>query len=122
VQIGPLPVFLLAAADDELVLLDRDVQLVAGEARHGERDPQPIRLALGAGEALDVVGRITVASGAGDAVERTLDGFEAEQERRIQCRRTRHIGSPSGASVTPRPSGARRSTMIWLSFPLVQEA
>ena len=46
-QISPLPV-LLATTDHELVFLDRDLELVAGETGHRQRDAQALRLALGA--------------------------------------------------------------------------
>jgi hypothetical protein len=52
VQVGPSVFLLLAAADHQLVLLDRHVQLVAAEAGDGERDAQPFGLALGTGQAL----------------------------------------------------------------------
>ena len=39
-------VVLLPSADDELVLLDRHVELIAGEARDRQRDPQALGLAV----------------------------------------------------------------------------
>ena len=47
--------FGLLAADDELIFLDRDGQLVGREARDGQRDRQKLLAGL-----LDIVGRITV--------------------------------------------------------------
>ena len=75
-----LLVVLLAPADHELALLDRHVELIAREARDRERDPQTLGLAVLTGDPLDVVGRVAV-GGLGDAVERTLDLVESEQER-----------------------------------------
>jgi len=72
-------VVLLPAADDQLVLLDSHVELIAGETRNRQRDPQTFRLAVLACDPLDVVGRIAV-GGLGDAVERTLDLVKSEQE------------------------------------------
>ncbi len=84
-QIGALPVVLLAPADHELVFLQRDLELVARETGHRQRDAQAIGLVLArAGETLDIVGRIAVAGGARDPVERTLDRLEPQQERGIQ--------------------------------------
>ena len=74
-----LLVILLPSTNDELALLDRYVELVAGEARDCQRDPQAVGLAVGTSDPLDVVGRIAVGS-LGDAIERTLDLVEPEQE------------------------------------------
>ena len=73
-------VVLLAAANDELVFLNGHIELVAGKTRNRERDAQPFRLPIGAVAALDVVGRITVGT-FDDAVERTLDFVESQEER-----------------------------------------
>jgi len=82
-------VVLLTAANDELALLDADVELVAVEARDRQRDAQPFRLAVLAGDPLDIVGWVAVRR-LGDAVERTLDLVEAEQEGTGQRRNARH--------------------------------
>jgi hypothetical protein len=79
VKIMVLLVVLLPSTDDELVLLDRYIELIAGEARDCQRDLQAVRLAVCAGDPLDVVGRIAVSS-LGDAIKRTLDLVEPEQE------------------------------------------
>ena len=73
-------VVLLPPANNELALLDRNHQLVAGEPGNGKRDPQPLRILRVAREPFDIVGRVTV-RGFGDAIERTLDLIEAEQKR-----------------------------------------
>jgi len=73
-------VVLLAPADHELVLLDRDLELVTGKTRNGKRDTQPLWVLRVTCEPLDVVGRIAI-GGLGDAVERTLDLIESEEER-----------------------------------------
>src|SRR5262249_49450479 len=80
---------LLASADDELALLDRHVELITGEARDRQRDPQALGLAVLAGNALDIVGRIAV-RGLGDTIERTLDLVESEQEGAGQRRNSGH--------------------------------
>src|SRR3982751_6657216 len=72
-------VVLLAAPDYELVFLNRYIELVAGKSRHRERDAQPFGLAVAAIAALDVVGRIAVGA-FDDAIERTLDFVESQQE------------------------------------------
>ena len=53
---------------------------IAGEASDRQRDAQALRLAVRAATAFDVVGRITVCA-FHDAVERTLDLVESQQER-----------------------------------------
>src|SRR5262245_14439083 len=89
VEVLPGLVVLLPAANDELAFLDRDVELVAVEARDRQRDAQPFRLAVLAGNPLDIVGRIPVRR-LRDPIERTLDLVEAEQEGTGQRRNTRH--------------------------------
>ena len=66
-------------ANEELAFLDRDVELIAGEAGDRQRDAQALGVPVLAGDPLDVVGRIAV-GGFGDAIERTLDLVEAKQE------------------------------------------
>ena len=73
-------VVLLAAADHKLVFLNSYIELVAGKARHRQRDAQPFGLAIGAVAPLDIVGRITVGA-FDDAIERTLDFVESQKER-----------------------------------------
>src|SRR5436190_9547983 len=73
-------VVLLASADHELVFLNRYIKLIAGKSRHRQRDAQPFGLAVAAIAPLDVVGRIAV-SAFDDAIERTLDFVESQQER-----------------------------------------
>src|SRR3569623_131889 len=73
-------VVLLAAADDELIFLNSHIELVAGKARHCQRDAQPFGLAATALATLDIVGRIPVGA-FDDAVERTLDLVESQKER-----------------------------------------
>ena len=77
-EILPCLVVLLAPANDELALLDRDVELIAGEARDRQGDPQTLGLAVLSGDPLGGVGRIAV-GGLGDAVERTLDLVESSR-------------------------------------------
>src|ERR1700687_5404760 len=73
-------VVLLPAPDHELVFLNGYIEVTAGKPRHRQRDPQAFGLAVGTVAALDVVGRITVGA-LDDAIERTLDFVESEQER-----------------------------------------
>ena len=85
-QILALLVVLLAPADDELVLFHGDVELVAGEARHGQGDAQPLGQPIGAGQALDIVGRVSVGGGPADPVQRPLDIVKPQQEGGVQVR------------------------------------
>src|SRR5580698_9772158 len=64
-------VVLLAAPNDELVFLNRYIELIAGKTRHRERDAQPFGLAIITVAPLDIVRRITVGA-LDDAIERTL--------------------------------------------------
>src|ERR1700712_4854323 len=80
VDVLPGLVVLLAAADDELVFLNGYIELVAGKTCHRQRDPQPFGLAAVTVAALDIVGRVAVGT-LDDAIERTLDFVESQQER-----------------------------------------
>jgi hypothetical protein len=73
-------IVLLATPNDELVFLNGYIELVAGEARHRQRDPKTFGLAVAAVAPLDIVGRITVGA-FDDAIERTLDFVESQKER-----------------------------------------
>ena len=71
----------LAPPDRQLVFFQRDLELLPSKARDGQRDAQAIGLVLRPGHPLDIVGRVTLARALGDAIKRTLDIVEAEQER-----------------------------------------
>src|SRR5580698_4341098 len=73
-------VVLLAAPDQELVFLNGYIELVAGKTRHRERDSQLFGLPAAAVAPLDVIRRITVGA-FDDAIERTLNFVESQQER-----------------------------------------
>src|ERR1700732_1192733 len=73
-------VVLLPAPDHELVFLNGYIELVAGKTRYRQRDAQPLGLAVSTVAPLDIVGRITVGA-LDDAIERTLDFVESQQER-----------------------------------------
>ncbi len=73
-------VVLLAAPDHELVFLNGEIELVAGKTRYRQRDTQPFGLAVIAVAPLDIIGRITVGA-FNDAIERTLNFVESQQER-----------------------------------------
>src|SRR5579863_255066 len=62
-QIVPHLLLFLPAADQELVLLDRDLDLVLRECGHGKRNAQSFRLAAVRGDPLDIVGRIAIRPG-----------------------------------------------------------
>src|SRR5690606_18594059 len=100
-------VLVLAPADDELILLDRDLELLTGEPGDSQRDSQTVRFTLRARQPLDVVRRIPVRRRLGDAVERPLDLVKAEQKRGRQGRYTRHCEALSGTSE-PRTRLGRR--------------
>src|SRR5690242_11586849 len=97
-DILPGLVLLLPAPDHKLIFLNGHIELVAGEARHRQRDPQTFRLAVVTVAPLDVVGRIAVGA-FDDAVERTLDLVESQEERTGQRRNTRHSQSPLEATL-----------------------
>ena len=70
-----LGVVVLATANDELVVLLGDLQIIHHETGNGQGDAQAGRSGL-----LDVVRRIAVGA-FGNAVEHALDLVEAQQER-----------------------------------------
>ena len=70
----------LATPDHELIFLNGHIELIAGEPRHRQRDPQAFGRTITAVAPLDVVGRITVGA-FDDAIERTLDFVESQQKR-----------------------------------------
>ncbi len=59
-QIVPRLVFPLPAADHELVILDRNFDLVLREASNSKHDAQFLRLTAVRRNSLDIVGRIPV--------------------------------------------------------------
>src|ERR1700676_667956 len=79
VDVLPAFVVLLPAADDELALLYADIELVAGETRHRERNAQPFRTVPISRNAFDIVRRVAIRALA-DAIEHALDLVEAKQE------------------------------------------
>src|SRR5437764_15163828 len=74
---------------DALAFLYRHFEMISSESGNRQGNPQALGLALVAGNALDVVGRIAV-GGLGDTVERSLDLVESEQERAGQRRNSGH--------------------------------
>jgi hypothetical protein len=79
---APLGIVLLAAADHQLVVLLRDLQVVHGEAGDGQRDAQAVIAGL-----LDIVGRVAIGALA-HAVEHLLEVVEAEEQGRTEKRLT----------------------------------
>jgi hypothetical protein len=79
VDVLPALVVLLTPANNQLTLLNRDIELVAGEPCHRQGNSQPIRAVPLVRNALDVVRWITV-GGLADAIEHALDLVEAEQK------------------------------------------
>ena len=84
----------LPTPDDELALLQGHLQLVPGETGNRQGDPEALRIVLGAGQTLDIVGRVAVPAGLCDPIERLLDLVEAQQKRMPEGRLTRHVRSP----------------------------
>src|SRR5437868_735047 len=82
-------VVLLATADDQLLLFNRHVELIAGEACNRQRDAQALGLALISGNPLDIVRRITL-GGLRHAIESTLDFVESKQKWAGQGRNSGH--------------------------------
>ena len=101
----PSLVVLLAAPNDELIFLRRDIKLVAGKTRYRQRDAEPFRLTVFALAALVVVGRIAVGA-FHDPIERTLDLVESQKERTGQRWNTRHSQSPLEATLAVRALAA----------------
>ena len=118
-QILPLLVIHLTAANDELIFFYRDVELLAGEASHCQRDSQALRLPLAAGEALDIVGRIAIRGRPADPVERPFDIVKPQKEGGVQIWHSRHLRSPSGTSRAADPDGRlpRSPNMVGRKVP-----
>ncbi len=89
-QVHPLPVVLLLAANRELRILDAHFEILGPEAGDRQRDAQVVL-----GDLLDIVGRITVARGLRHPVERSLEMLEAEQQWAIQSGQSRHVSAAS---------------------------
>src|SRR6266436_2693319 len=81
VQINPLRIVGLLAADDELVVFDRDPEVAHREAGYREGDAQRVLAEL-----LDIVGRISVARNLADPIQRTFKMVEPQQQGRIEQR------------------------------------
>src|SRR3974390_155502 len=100
----PAFVVLLAAADNELALLDADVELVADKTGYRKRNTQPLGTVTVARNSLDIVGGVALRSLA-DAVKHTLDFVETEQEGTRKRGNPGHRQSPCTATLRG-PDGA----------------
>jgi len=79
----------LLAADDELIVLDRDIQFLAGKPGNGQGDPQLFWPGL-----LDVVGRLTIAGGLRRALQQPLQVVESEEEWAVESAISVHQSPP----------------------------
>src|SRR6516164_5397240 len=93
-------VVVLPAFDEELLVLHSHVDIASLEPRHSERDPQSLGPFWARRDALDVIGRVTVARSFGQPIESPLDLVETQHERRRQTILTRHHPSPFLAPIT----------------------
>src|SRR5262249_48693061 len=75
VQIHALRIVGLLAADDELVVFDRDAEVTHGEAGDRQRDAQRVLAEL-----LDIIGRVSVARNLADPIERPLEMVEPQEQ------------------------------------------
>src|SRR5690606_4744944 len=80
VKKGAFRLVLLAAADDEVVLLDADVEFVFREAGDRKRDAQRVATGPSLRQAFDIVRRITVPGSLAQASQCPLALIEAEEE------------------------------------------
>src|SRR5688572_9351749 len=96
----------LLAADRELLVFQRDLEMLAGEAGNRERDPQDLRLGALAllGDTLDVVGWITVTGPLAGAIGQPFDFVEPQEQRVRQQGHACH--SSKVLFKRPSPSGA----------------
>src|SRR5690606_18130546 len=81
VEIFPRALVLLPAAYDELVVLDRDIELIAGKSGDRQRYAKRFATLRRPGKPFDVVGRVSVPGRLRQPVESALDLFETEQQR-----------------------------------------
>jgi hypothetical protein len=84
VEIGARLVVGLLAANDQLLVLDGNFELIARKSRYGESDPQGFGLAVSGGHTLDVVWGITVASAFREAVEQALNVVKPQEKWTVQ--------------------------------------
>jgi hypothetical protein len=75
--------FGLPSANNELVVLDGDGELMGLEPRHGEGDAKPVRSGF-----FNVVRRIAVACAFGGALEQLFQMFEAQKKGASKCTRS----------------------------------
>jgi hypothetical protein len=106
VEVIPLFVVLLFAADRKLLVFQGNFQLVPREPGHGERDAHRSRSAL-----LDIVGGIGLGRRALGPVDQGAGVVEAQQEGTVEqdCTRRHHASGPrSGLRLTaPRKRRGR---------------
>jgi hypothetical protein len=88
-QKRPVAAFRLLAANNELVILDRHAQLVAGETCNRKRDAKTIPAGL-----FNVVGRVTIAGRFGRPFEQLLKMLESEKEGAVEADISVHFQSP----------------------------
>src|SRR5207302_2993801 len=116
-QIDPLRIVVLLAADHQLAVLDRYAQVGHREAGNRQGDAQ-----LVFAELLDIVGRIAVAGDLVDPVQRPLEMLEPQQQRRVEQRHARHHPSPrrrarSAAGPRAAPDNGSTNSMFNLGTP-----
>lgn len=111
----PLTVLILPAANDKLVLLQRHIELIAGESGHSERKSQPFGFGGAARQTFDILGRIAVRGVAGDPAERLFDLVEAQKKRRIQ-RWSRHVAKPWIGASGRSPDGRSTAEKLYVRF------
>jgi hypothetical protein len=81
-EIGAGLIVRLAAPDDELVFLNRNIDFVAVESGNRKRDAKSFGFALGTRQFFDIVGGITIACRPGGLIEHTLKFIEPEHQWR----------------------------------------
>jgi hypothetical protein len=87
-------VFSLPAPDDELVFLQRHLELLPGETGNGKGDAETLGILRSPRHTLDIVGRISISRGFRDTIERLLDLIETQEKRMPEGRLTRHLSKP----------------------------
>ncbi len=93
----------LLAADDQLAVGQRDLELIPREPGDGQRDAKSIALAVLGADALDVIWGITVARSFVSAIDQALDLFGLESMDMRDIERKPFLKRPS-TRVPPEPS------------------
>src|SRR6185369_390320 len=108
IEIDPVRVILLLAAHSQLIVFELDFQLFQSKAGHRQGDPQAVIADL-----LDIIGGVAFRAGLGDPVQGALELVEAEQQRAVEERQTRHQAPPFERALSSTPPPGPPGMAMW---------